>query len=290
MPGTAARTLRQILNFPLVRIIVGIALLNVGLFILRNLTELALDGIHLNNETVRSTCLFIIRIAGLIFLYILYVRMYEKRKPSEISLSGSTAYQILFGAVTSLACITLVIGINWIFGWITIEKINDSPDILRGLYYTLFFVLLQDFVYFLIIFRITEKYLGTYFTILITGLIFGFKHLLFPEYTFLNGLIIFIAAAFIFSALFIRSRSLWRVFGFHFMYNFLQSTIFGNPGNENLQSLFTIHLNGPPVLTGNEAGFESSIIVLIFCIVLGGYYLNVARKKGRFLDPFWKKS
>ena len=289
MPGTAAKLIRQILNFPLVRIIVGIAVLNVGLFVLRNLTELALDGIHLNNETVRSTCLFIIRIAGLIFLYILYVRVYEKRKPSEISLSRDTAGQILFGAVTGLACITLVIGINWIFGWITIEKVNGSPDILRGLYYTLFFVLLQDFVYFLVIFRITEKYLGTYFTILITGLIFGFKHLLFPEYTFLSGLIIFIDAAFIFSALFVRSRSLWGVFGFHFMYNFLQSTIFGHPGNENLQSVFTIDLSGSPVLTGNESGFESSMIVLIFCIALGGYFLNASRKKGRFLDPYWNK-
>jgi hypothetical protein len=290
MANKALTVIRQILNFPVTRIIIGVVLLNIGLFILRNLAQLALTGLHVDHEIAVSTVIFIIRILGLVFIYILFVRLYERRKVTEISLTGKTPGQLIFGVVTGLLCIGAVIGINLVFGWISIEKTDGSPDILQGVWYTVFFVLLQDFTYFLILFRIAEKYLGTYLTILVAGFIFGFKHLLFPDYTVLSGILIFIEGTFIFSALFLRSRGLWEIFGFHLTYNFLQSNILGNPGNEGLQSVFTVTFNGPSVFTGNESGFESSIIAVIFCILAGGYYLYKLRQKGVFLPPYWKKS
>ncbi len=289
MANKIKEVFRKVLNFPAVRIILGIVMLNVGLFLLRNLTELLLSGLSINNDIILSTGIFVIRILGLIFLYSLYVRMYERRKPSEIMFTRDTAKHVFLGAIIGLLLIAAVVGINCLFGWITLEKVNESPRILEGIYFTVFFVLLQDFIYFLILFRITEKYLGTYWTILLSGLIFGFKHLLFPDYSIVSGIIIFVDVTFIFSALFLKSRSLWGIFGFHFVYNFVQNIILGNPVMEGIQSVFDLNVDGPVIFTGDPSGFETSIIAVIACVAFGTFYLNNLRKQGLFLDPCWRK-
>lgn len=280
---------KKVLNNPVFRIAVGIVLLNVGLFIIRNLVQLVLSSLNINNDIVTSTCIFVFRIIGLVGIYSLYVWMYERRKPVEMAFSQSTANKVIFGSIIGFLCIGSVIGFNYLFGWISIENLNRSPDILNGVYYTIFFVLLQDITYFLIIFRITERYLGTYITIVLTGLIFGFKHLLFPNYLVISGIFIFIDATFIFSALYLRSRSIWEIFGFHLVYNFTQNIIFGNPVMEEMQSVFDISTEGPVIFTGDQSGFETSIIAVIFCVAVGLCYLNKIRKKELFLYPYWKK-
>jgi membrane protease YdiL (CAAX protease family) len=221
---------------------VGVVLINIGLFVLRTLVELGLTGLQVTDESIISTCVFVIRILGLLLIYTFYVRMYEKRKPSEIALTKTTFKQISFGALVGFLCISSIVGINWLFGWISVDHITESPEIIKGIYHTVFFVLLQDFVFFLILFRVAEKYLGTYLTILATGLVFGFKHLLFPNYTVISGIFIFIDVTFIFSALYLKSRSLWEIFGFHLVYNLIQNNIFGNPTNEGLPSIIQIHI------------------------------------------------
>lgn len=290
MTSDFVKIIRKVTFHLIFRIIAGIVLLNVGLFILRSLVELALSALAVENEMVIATCVFVVRIIGLILIYTLYVKIFEGRKPSEIALKKGTAKQITFGCVIGILCIGLVIGINWLFGWVSIENVNESPDILEGIYYTVFFVLLQDFVYFLILFRIAERYLGTYLTILICGLIFGFKHLLFPGYTVISGIIIFIDVTFIFSALFLRSRSLWEIFGFHLAYNFIQNIILGNPTVAGIQSVYELSVSGPSIFTGDPSGFETSIVAVLFCVGVGGYLLYATRKHGLFMKPYWTKN
>ena len=284
------RIIRSVIFHPIFRIIAGIILLNVGLFILRNLVQLALSALRVENEILISSCVFVVRISGLILIYTLYVKIFEGRKPSEISIKKGTVKQIAYGSGIGTLCIGFIIGVSWLFGWVSIENVNESPDILEGIYYTVFFVLLQDFVYFLILFRITEKYLGTYLTILICGLIFGFKHCLFPNYTIISGIIIFLDVTFIFSALFLRSRSLWEIFGFHLVYNFIQNIILGNPSIAGIQSVLKLSISGPYIFTGNQSGFETSIISVIFCVGVGGYLLNVTKNHGLFMKPYWMKN
>jgi membrane protease YdiL (CAAX protease family) len=290
MEKKTLKIIGKILNFPVLKIIVGIILLNVGLFILQSLVQLILSSFHIINDLIQSSCIFIIRIIGLYYLYLLFIRIYEKRKPSEIAFKKCTLNQIFLGSLIGILCISFITGINCLFGWISIENVNESPDILRGIYDTVFFVLLQDFVFFLILFRITEKYLGTYLTILITGLIFGFNHLLFPEYTFINGIFLFINITFIFSALYLKSRTLWEIFGFHLAYNFIQSNVLGVNITSGIQSIFKLHVEGPVLLTGDISGLESSLPAVLYSILIGGYYLVKEKKQGKFLKPIWTKN
>lgn len=280
----------KILNFPLAKILIGIVLINVGIFIVRSMIQLLLNSFHIENSLIYDSIIFITRIIALISIYWFFIRIYEKREPDEILFRGNSIKKIFFGAIIGLLCIGTVLVINILSGWISVINVHESPDILQGLYYTAFYVLLQDFVFYLILFRITEKYLGTYLTILITGLIFGFEHLFFPEYEFINGIFLFINILFIFSALYLRSRTVWEIFGFHLIYNFIQSIVLGVSIPDGMQSVFTLQIDGPVLLTGDKSGLESSAIAALFCIITGGYLLIKEKRQGKFVLPFWAKT
>jgi membrane protease YdiL (CAAX protease family) len=276
--------LKKILIHPIFRIIAGVLLLNVGLFILRNLSEALLSAIGIEERLVAASVIFLIRISGLAGLYWLFVHLYEKRKPLEIFFTWSSAAEFGIGALIGIICLGSVVGINMLAGWVTLAGIHADPDLLEGFYDVTFFVLLQDFVFFMILFRIAEPHLGTWATIILTGLIFGFKHLLFPGYTFISGVFIFLESTFIFSALFLRSRALWGIFGFHLLYNLAQMVLFGHPVSEGLQSILDTRVDGPLLFTGNPSGFESSVITGICCIAAGAILLTGTYRKGGFIE------
>ena len=289
MENKKLKIIGTILGFPVLKIIIGIVSINVGIFLLRNLSQSVLSYLNITNDIIQLTIIFVIRIFALYYIYKFFIWIYEKRKPFEITFTKSTLKQIFFGAIIGLLCISLIVIINWVFGWITIERVNESPDILNGIYHTIFYSLLQDVVYYLILFRIVEKYLGTYITILLTATIFSFKHLLFPEYSFISGIFLFINITFIFSSLYIRSRTIWEIFGFHFTYNFIQSIIFGNFSIEGIQCVINLNMDGPVLFTGNPSGFETSIFCVLYCVVVGGYILYIGKKQTKFVKPFWIK-
>ncbi|MBN1822460.1 MAG: hypothetical protein JXR31_05740 [Prolixibacteraceae bacterium] len=289
MENRITKSVGKILKFPVVKIIIGIVLINVGVFFFRNIGQLILSPLHIKNELLYNIVLYSIRIISLIYLYKLFIWIYEKRKTSEIDFNKNSFNRVAFGILIGILCIGFILGVNYLFGWISIIKVNESPDIIQGFFYTVFFALLQDFIYFLIIFRITEKYLGTYLSILITGLIFGFKHLLFPEYLIINGFFIFLDSLFIFSALYLRSRTVWEIFGFHLTYNFIQVIVLGISIPEKMQSVFELDINGPMLFTGDKSGLESSLPVALFCVIVGGFIFLKEKNKGEFKNPYWKK-
>jgi membrane protease YdiL (CAAX protease family) len=285
----AHKTIGKILSFPVLKIIIGIILINVGIFILESFVQLTLSALSITNDLIKSSSIFFIRIIALYYLYRLFIWIYEKRKPIEITFKKNIFKQIIWGSLIGLLCLSFIVGFNWLFGWISIESVNESPEILKGIYYTIFFVFLQDIVFFLILFRITEKYLGTYLTILITSIVFGFEHFIFPEYSFISGIFLFINIAFIFSALYLKSRTIWEIFGFHVVYNFIQNVVLGNFAIEGIQSVFKLHIEGPVFFTGDKSGFETSIFAVLYCVLIGGYFLIKENQNGMFLKPFWIK-
>jgi len=289
MANKTFKIIKGVFTFPVLKIIFGVALINVSAFITRSLIQLLLSSLDVTNDLILSSGKFIIGLLTLFYVYTFFVWIYEKRKPIEIQFGKNSLKQLLLGSLIGFSCIGSILSINFLFGWISIDNINGSPDIFKGIYFTIFFALLQDIVYYLILFRITEKYLGTYLTILLTSIIFGFKHLLWPEYDFISGIFLFINILFIFSALYIKSRTIWIIFGFHFIYNFIQTIVIANFPVENIKGIINLNINGPVILTGNPSGFETSIIAVIFCVLIGGYYLIEIRKHEKFLSPIWIK-
>jgi membrane protease YdiL (CAAX protease family) len=217
------------------------------------------------------------------------VRIFERRKANEISFSNATAKDFFLGSIYGLLSFSITALILMFSGMCSINSVNENPTLLTNFFFDFFFAFLQDIVYFAIIFRITEQYLGTFVSIFIAGVIFGFKHLLFPDYTIWGAIAISLEGAILFTALFIKSRNIWMVFGFHFTWNYLANGIFGLIKLEEIQSLLSVKISGPEILAGSQNGLESSIIAMAISLVIGIPYLMNAYRQGNFIRPFWKR-
>jgi len=278
----------KIINFPVLQIIIAVVLVNVLTFILESLAKLTLSTLNINNNFITSSLIFVVRMLSVYFIYLYFVKIFEKRKADEISLDKKTIKDFSIGCIIGLSLISITFLLLYLLGYCSVDGINSSSNLFNSFSFAFFFAFLQDIVYFAIIFRIAERHLGTVLSIVIAGIIFGFKHLLFPDYSIWTGIAITIEGAILFSAFYIKTRKIWMVFGFHFMWNFIQNGFLLKI--QNMESLFKINISGPEILVGNPNGLESSIIAIILSICIGAYFMRKAKLEGKFILPFWKKT
>jgi len=116
------------------------------------------------------------------------------------------------------------------------------------------------------------------------GLYFGLAHMIgiLPRISALNGAWIIISALIacvLFTAMYIRSKSLWLPIGFHLGWNLCLQLFFGTTisGQEAEFGLFRTELSGPALLTGGAFGIESSVITYILYIVVAVLFLRYSR-------------
>jgi membrane protease YdiL (CAAX protease family) len=282
--------LARILKFPLIKIIIGIVLINVPTFIMRSIAQAILSALSIHHVTVTALVVFSIRLLTVYFFYTLFVKLFEKRKASELSLDGSSLKEFFHGGLIALISILVVMGIIWLTGAFRIQGINASATLFRSILYHFFFAFLQDVVYFLIIFRIVEKNLGSWPAIITSSFIFGFKHLLFPGYTLWSVVAQTLEAGILFSALFIMTHRIWMIFGFHFIWNFIEYGLILGFQSEQLVGLFQSDFSGSNLITGMPVGLEASIVTCILLTGLGIYFVYKTYKQGRFILPVRKKT
>jgi len=280
----------QILSFPLFKIIIGIVLVNVPTFIMRNITQSILSALSIRHEVVTSLVIFIVRFLTVYIAYTLFVKFFEKRKADELSPDRSSWKAFFHGGLMAAATITAVAGFLWLTGAYTIQGIHTSAPVFQSMLYHLFFVFLQDVVYFLIIFRIVENRFGSWTALVIAAIIFGFKHLLFPGYTIWSVVAQTFEAGILFSALFILTRHIWMILGFHFIWNFIEYGLISGFEAEGLTGLFLSEFKGSALITGMPVGLEASIVTCILVTGLGLYFVHKAYTQGSFILPCWKRS
>jgi len=278
----------RILYFPLVQIIIAIILVNISTFIVRSITQLSLSFLDVKNDNVTTLIIFCMRLFTVYFAYFYFVKVFEKRKAEEISINSTSIKEIFWGLALGISAICTII-IMWLTGNFTITGINNSATLFKSFLHNFFFAFLQDIVYFAIIFRITERNLGSWIAIFIASIIFGFKHLLFPGYTLWSVIAQSFEAGILFSSLFILSRKIWIIFGFHLAWNFIQYGIILGFEPEKLVPLFISKFSGSSLITGLPVGPEASLLTLCLLTSVGIYFTVKAYKKGYFILPYWKK-
>ncbi len=279
----------RILNFPLLKIIIGIILVNVPTFLLRSMAQLLMSFLSIYNETVIAVVIFSVRLATVFFVYKFFTKIIEKRRVNELSLDISALKEFRYGDLVGFVSIITVLGLMWLLGNYSINGINNSATIFKSFLHNFFFAFLQDIVYFLIVFRIIEKSLGSWIAVVITTIIFGFKHLLFPGYTVWSGITQAFEAGILFSAFFMITGRIWLLFGFHFIWNFIEYGFILGFKPEGLIGLFKSEFFGSNLITGIPVGIEASILTFVIGTGLGLYVLFKAFKKGNYVLPFWRR-
>lgn len=176
-------------------------------------------------------------------------------------------FDLVLGLLIGGAAVTLAVAIPYIFGGIGFEanRVSTSEVLqtlaLAGLVFTVA-AAMEEVVFRGYLFQTFVRSDLAWLAILVTSVFFGAVHLGNPNATWIGAANTAIAGAW-FCLAYLRTRTLWLVFGMHFMWNWLLGAVFGIEVSGLTDVTAAPVLNeidaGPVWLTGEAYGIEGSI-------------------------------
>jgi membrane protease YdiL (CAAX protease family) len=276
---------RRIVMFPLTRIV--LAFLNVTLAVLA--VQLIAGAFSFGDTwwEVLSASLTALASCG---AYSAYVRLVERRDPTELALTGALK-ELGGGVLVGALLFTATISVLALLGSYRASGTNPWSVLIPPLTTALTAGFLEEILFRGILFRIVEESLGTWSALLISALLFGLLHLGNPNATLAGAVAIIIEAGILLAAAYMLTRRLWMAIGIHFAWNFVQGGIFGvavsgNPTPGLLQGALT----GPAWLSGGAFGAEASVVAVVLCLGVGLYFIARAIQRGQVVQPPWRRA
>lgn len=276
---------QRILAFPLTRIFVA------TLFIVVPFAAVTVPlNLFVTNKPLHRLGALLLA-AVVVASYTAYVRVIEKRAVTELSgphAAPEFGAGLLFGAM--LFCTT--IGILAALGVYQVTGNNGWAAMLRFLPACILAGFLEEILIRAILFRILERWLGSWIALGLSALVFGALHLFNPGANLLDGAAIALEAGVLLAAAYMVTRRLWLCIGMHIAWNFTQGGIFSVAvsGGGGQGGFFQSRMVGPEWLTGGAFGAEASVAALAVCLAAGVALLVVAAKKGHVMAPSWVKT
>jgi membrane protease YdiL (CAAX protease family) len=220
--------------------------------------------------------------------YAVYVRVLEKRQASELSRVG-VLRELGTGLLIGAFLVAAVIGMLAALGAYEVVGSNGwSMKLVTPLAEMVFVGVFEEILCRGILFRITEKSLGSWLALVISAVLFGLAHLAGAGAGVLAIVITVVAGAF-FAAAFMVTRRLWLCIGMHIAWNYTLGTIFSVTvsGRESI-GLLQGRLTGAEWVTGGQYGLEASVFTLLVLVATGAGFLSRAKAKGHFVAPSWR--
>ncbi|MDR1212531.1 MAG: CPBP family intramembrane metalloprotease [Propionibacteriaceae bacterium] len=199
---------------------------------------------------------------------------------------GGLARGLAFGLVAVAVCL----GLLALFGSYRVVGLNhDYSPWLDLMTLGLGAAVTEEIVFRGLAFRLLEDVLGSWAAVALTATAFGLLHVANPEGTWQGGVAITIEAGLLFAAIYIVSRSLWWVIGFHLAWNVAQGPLFGSvvSGSGRSQSWLVAEMPGPDWLSGGAFGLEASIVPVLLLGGLAVWLLALAGRRGLMVAPWW---
>lgn len=244
------------------------------------------------------------------FGYFIYVKVYEKRSIIELSLAskegkfllkyftqGSAFLEVLYGLLLGTFLISFLVVVLILSGLYTVDFqfISIATENLLSLIVTIGLgaAFIEELIFRGIIFRLVEKWLGSWISIFFSGLLFGFAHAANPNSTIFSSVAIGIEAGILLAAVYMLTRKLWMVIGLHFAWNVVQGLVFSIPvSGIEMDGLIDVHFvsGKSELLTGGAFGLEASLITVILMTVFSVFLLiRISRTGGIIQNPLLGK-
>jgi membrane protease YdiL (CAAX protease family) len=279
----------KILRFPVVKLVIALSIYGV----LASLAVLILEITKLNlptadyKEWLYPLSNTILNCGFALLGYWIFVSLVEGRPVTEVS-KGFVKYNLI-GIGIGVAFISLIMGILALLGYYRIDGLNANSAVLQILSMSLIAGVVEEVLLRGYFFRFVEEALGTWFSVAISALLFGFLHAWNPNASFISSLSIALTAGVVLALLFAITRNLWIVIGMHYAWNFTLGGIYGAPvsGGE-ARGFFKGILEGPELLTGGDFGPEASVITVMVFTILSVYLVFRTIKSNQVVKPFWK--
>lgn len=273
--------LKKAIHFPIIKIVLGITICLGVLIGIQNLVTKPLMGNFIDSEPIRDTIVNYISVIVLLVSYFYFFKLYEKREIKELSKTNLKT-ELLGGFVFGFLVLSLVILILFLLGYYTVDSISDFSYLLAPFSFLVIAALIEEVFFRLIIYRIIEKWLGTYLALLIISIIFTVPHLFNDNVTLLSVLLL-LTFGFAHSIMYTYTKRLWLPFAFHLGWNFAQPFYGSNLSGTEEGHIINSTFDGPILLIGSDFGIEDSILSIILLFIVCILFLKLSMRKNRIV-------
>ncbi|GAB3966137.1 CPBP family intramembrane glutamic endopeptidase [Plantactinospora veratri] len=217
-----------------------------------------------------------------VLVYGWVVRRTERRDVTELARAGAGA-RIARGTLIGFAMFAAVIVNIALLGGYHVHGMGSVTGVVGLFGFMTAAAVTEELLFRGLLFRLVEERLGTWLSLLLTGVLFGLIHLLNPDASLWGATAIAIEAGFMLAACYAATRNLWVPIGLHFGWNFAAGGIFSVvvSGNGESKGLLDATTSGPTLLSGGDFGPEGSLYTVVAGLVLTVVFLWLAHRRGR---------
>jgi uncharacterized protein len=228
----------------------------------------------------------LVKVLVLLTAYWAYVRWWERRAVSELSLNRAVP-EILIGLLLGGLLFSAVVAVLAGLGAYSIHTVGSAAELWAAVTNMLPKMMagavMEELLFRLIALRLLERSFGTAWALAISSLLFGLAHLGNVGASPLTSTMLGIELGLLFGAAYLLTRSLWLCTALHLSWNFVQGAVFsiavsGLSGAGWLRG----NLVGPDWLTGGAFGAEGSVVALALCLATTAGLLMLAYQRGQF--------
>ncbi|MCS7475623.1 lysostaphin resistance A-like protein [Umezawaea endophytica] len=219
-----------------------------------------------------------------IFVYTWVVRRTEHRAPAEVDRAEAVARTGRGVLIGFAMCALVVVNIAFLGGY-HVDGFGSVTGALGLFGLMTAAAVTEELLFRGVLFRLIEERLGTWISLLLTGVAFGLLHLFNPDASLWGAISIAVAAGFMLAACYAATRTLWVPIGLHFGWNFALGGVFGVAvsGNGESDGLLDATTSGPDLITGGAFGPEGSVYTVLAGVVLTLVFLRMAHRRGHIV-------
>jgi hypothetical protein len=276
--------IRRIVDFPLVAMIIAIALF-IAASAAATLLGKLLPTMAANAAAAVKGA---IAIALMLAVYKLVIVRLGERPRDDLPIAAAPR-GLALGVLTGFLLFCALVGIAALFDVYNIVGPGDTRELVKDLIgMTILAAFMEELLFRGILFRWIEAFAGSWAALVVTSALFGLAHIFNANATWMSSLAIMVEAGALLGGAYMLSRNLWVPMGLHAAWNFTQGFLFDVPVSGNdMHGLVQAKLSGPVLLSGGPFGLEASMIGVVLSIPLGAFLILQAVRRGHLVQPMW---
>jgi hypothetical protein len=228
--------------------------------------------------------------AAAVLGYYIFVRVVERRTEIEELSAPGALKEMSLGFCGGLALSFATSAILSALGAFNVISINSplvmaSPFVLQFCTAVIVVIFVSGLG-----FRLVERLLGSWLTLLLTVCFFGAVRMLDQNATSVTMVAVGLQAGLLFAVLYMVTRRLWAPIGLYAAWKFAQIAFDGNTLTASgPHGFFVSLLNGPDWLTGGPTGTATSVPAVVLTAITLLILLTITVRRGRLVRPFWQR-
>lgn len=281
-PAVESRERRSARRLAPVRFLVFVCCLLAGAIFAQLTRRWTLRHVPLHLADWVAVPLAIVLGAALIGLYVLLVRLLERRRAAEArpdAVAAATGTVLGFGLCSGVFVLLWLIGIA---GW---QGLSAHFDLIPALVGSMIAAIGEELALRGGAFRILEDTFGTTAALAGSAALFGLLHAVNPGATAVSTVAIALEAGVLLAAAYALARNLWLPIGIHFGWNFTVGGVFGAAvsGFAGNKGVFSVALAGPTLLSGGKFGPEASAVAVAVTLAAAVVLIVMTVRRGLWI-------